>query len=172
MRRALRTIGPQIEQRIAATETGNLKAVPQDNVLTWHIEEALGKKEPREGSADVIACRVFAIMFAALESTTLTMTLALFNLCATDPTNQVWGCLEEEGRVAFSTKVGQTSVNGLEHADSAIKETLRLHTAIKALSVQVIQPVRVDFKGFNNRLPDMLEFTVEYKASGGRFSSS
>lgn len=153
MRRALRTIGPQIEQRIAAAETGNLKDVPQDNVLTWHIEEALRKKEPREGLADVIACRVFATMFAALDSTTLTMTHALFNICATDPAIQVWRCLEEEGREAFSTKVDQTTVNSLEHADSAIKETLRLHTAIKALSVQVMQPAGLGLKGFNIHLP-------------------
>ncbi|KAI6753944.1 hypothetical protein HG530_013120 [Fusarium avenaceum] len=153
MRRALRTIGPQIEQRITAAETGNLEDIPQDNVLTWHIEEALRKKEPREGLADVIACRVFATMFAALESTTLTMTHALFNICATDPADQVWRCLEEEGREAFSTKVDQSTVNALENADSAIKETLRLHTAIKALSVQVMQPAGLDLKGFNIHLP-------------------
>jgi cytochrome P450 len=61
--------------------------------------------------------------------------------------------LEEEGLVAFSSKVDQTSVNGLEHADSAIKETLRLHTAIKALSVQVMQPAGLNLKGFNIHLP-------------------
>lgn len=160
MRRALRTIGPQIEQRIKAAEIGNLKHAPQDNVLTWHIEKALRKQEPHEGLTDLIACRVFATMFAALESTTLAMTHALFNVCATDPANQVWRCLEEEGREALSTKVDHATVNALEHADSPIKEALRLHTAIKALSVQVMQPVGLDLKGFNIHLPQGSRISV------------
>ncbi|KAM0213586.1 hypothetical protein ACHAQD_009239 [Fusarium lateritium] len=159
MSRALKTIGPQIEERISAVETGNLTVIPQDNVLTWHIEEALRKKEPRKGLADMIVCRVFATMFAALESTTLTMTHALFNLCATSG-DQAWKSLEEEGCSAFSAKVDQASVNGLEYADSAIKKTLRLHTAIKALSVQVMQPAGLDLEGYNIHLPQGLRISV------------
>ena len=153
MKRALRVIRPQIEQRIKGMETGNVEDVSQDNVLTWHIEQALRKKEPREGLADVIACRVFATMFAALESTTLTMTHTLFNVCATDPAKGVWKALEEEGRSAFFAEVDQSTVNSLEYADSAIKETLRLHTSIKALGVQAMQPSGLDLEGYGIHLP-------------------
>ena len=153
MKRALKTVRPEIEHRITAIENGNLEGIPQDNVLTWHIEQALRKKEPRQGLADVIACRVFATMFAALESTTLTMTHTLFNLCATDAAKDVWKTLEKEGCSAFSAKVDQSIVNNLKFADSAIKETLRLHTSIKALGVQVIQPAGLDLKGYDIHLP-------------------
>ncbi|KAJ4012028.1 hypothetical protein NW766_007329 [Fusarium irregulare] len=153
MKRAIKTVRPEIERRITSMERGNVENIPQDNVLTWHIEQALRKKEPREGLADVIACRVFATMFAALESTTLTMTHTLFNICATDPAKEVWKALEEEGRSAFSAKVDQSTVNSLKFADSAIKETLRLHTSIKALGVQVMQPAGLDLQGYDIHLP-------------------
>lgn len=121
--------------------------------MTWHIEEALRKKEPEEGLEDRIACRAFATVFAALESTTLTMTHALFNLCATDHPEQTWKALEEEGHGAFSTEVDQASVSSLGRADSAVKETLRLHTAIKALSVQVMTSGGVSLEEHNLKLP-------------------
>ncbi|EWY89992.1 hypothetical protein FOYG_07630 [Fusarium oxysporum NRRL 32931] len=89
--------------------------------------------------ADVIACRVFAAVFAALESTTLTMTYALFNVCASNPSTQVWQALEEEALGVFHTNADQTNLNDLYVADSVIKETLRLDTAIKALLVAVMQ---------------------------------
>ena len=153
MKRALKTLRPYIEQNITAMENGNLEDIPQDSVLIWHIEQALRKKEPCEVLADAIACRVFATMFAALESTTLTMAHTLFNLCATDPAQEVWKALEEEGRSVLSDKMNQSTVKNLKYADSAIKETLRLHTAIKALSVQVMQPAGLDLKGYNIHLP-------------------
>ncbi|KAM5350905.1 hypothetical protein ACJ41O_003628 [Fusarium nematophilum] len=81
------------------------------------------------------------------------MTHALFNLCASDPSRQVWEALEEEARRALSTQVDQASVNSLMRADSAVKETLRLHAAIKALSVQVIAPDGMSLKEHGVRLP-------------------
>ncbi|KAG5791806.1 hypothetical protein H9Q69_009143 [Fusarium xylarioides] len=139
MSRALKILGPHIEKKIIAIENGVLKDLRQSDVLTWHIHEALRKKEPRFEMADVIACRVFATVFAALESTTLTMTYALFNVCASDPSTQVWQALEEEELAVFPTNVDQASLNELHVADSVIKETHRLNTAIKALSVEVMQ---------------------------------
>ncbi|PNP80422.1 hypothetical protein FNYG_06021 [Fusarium nygamai] len=134
MSRALKILGPHIEKRIIAIENGILKDLPRDDVLTWHIHEALRKKEPRFEMADVIACRVFAAMFAAMESTTLAMTYALFNVCASDFSTQVWQALEEKALGVFLTNVDQTSLNDLHVADIVIKETLRLNTAIKAFS--------------------------------------
>ncbi|KAM0417259.1 hypothetical protein ACHAPT_012770 [Fusarium lateritium] len=156
MRKSLKTLGPYVEQRIAAVKNDiaqGSKSLPREDVMTWHIEEALRKKEPEEGFADRIACRAFATVFAALESTTLTMTHALFNLCATDDPKQVWEALEEEGRRAFSTQVDQVSVNSLGRTDSAVKETLRLHTAIKALSVQVMASNGVSLEDHDLKLP-------------------
>ncbi|KAJ4312888.1 hypothetical protein N0V84_009697 [Fusarium piperis] len=156
MRRALKTLGPYLKQQIEAVRndaTQGSKSLPREDVMTWHIEEALRKKEPEEGLEDRIACRAFATVFAALESTTLTMTHALFNLCATDHPEQTWKALEEEGRRAFSAKVDQARVNSLGRADSAVKETLRLHTAIKALSVQVMASGGVSLDEHNLKLP-------------------
>ncbi|RSL68712.1 hypothetical protein CEP54_002755 [Fusarium duplospermum] len=156
MRRALKTLRPYLKQRIEAVRNDvaqGSKSLPRDDVMTWHIEEALRKKEPEEGLEDQIACRAFATMFAALESTTLTMTHALFNLCATDDPKETWEALAEEGRQVFSSEVDQASVNSLSRADSAVKETLRLNTAIKALSVQVMVADGVSLDQHNLKLP-------------------
>lgn len=153
MSRALKILGPHIEKKIIAIENGLLKDLPQDDVLTWHIHKALRKKEPRFEMSDIIACRVFATVFAALESTTLTMTYALFNVCASNPSTQVWQALEEEALGVSPTNVDQTSLNALHIADSVIKETLQLNTAIKALSVEVMHEDGLTIKNSMIHLP-------------------
>ncbi|KAF5021908.1 hypothetical protein F66182_6056 [Fusarium sp. NRRL 66182] len=153
MRKALKVLGPYIEQRIIDLENDTEKRLLRQDVMTWHIEEALRKRVPRDKMADIIACRIFATLFASIESSTLTMSHALFNLCAGDDPKQVWKALEEEGRRAFSSQIDQASINHLEYADSAIKETLRLHATIKALSVQVMQPAGVRIKEHGLHLP-------------------
>ncbi|KAF5605999.1 P450 monooxygenase [Fusarium subglutinans] len=112
MNRTLKILVPHIEKRLITVENGLLKDLSQDDVLTWHTHEALRKKEPRFEMADVIACRVFATVFAALESTTLTMAYALFKVCASNPSTEVWQALEDQAVGVFSTKADQTSLNG------------------------------------------------------------
>ncbi|KAF4345320.1 hypothetical protein FBEOM_724 [Fusarium beomiforme] len=140
MKKALKVLDPYIVRRIIAIESGVLKNLPIEDVLTWHILESLSKQEPRDEMVDVIACRAFATVFAALESTTLTMTCALFNVCASNPTSQIWQALEEEAMHVPWANAKQEKINDLYHADGVIKETLRHDTAIKALSGQVMQP--------------------------------
>ncbi|RGP62929.1 cytochrome p450 [Fusarium sporotrichioides] len=153
MNRSLKVLGPYIEQRIAEVENGTCKTLSHEDVLTWHIEEAIRKKEPRDTMPDMIACRLFATILAALESTTLTMTHALFNISASERSTEIWDVLRNESEEASSAKMGQESVNKLHLADSAIKETLRLHTALKALSVQVMQPAGITLKDYGVHLP-------------------
>jgi cytochrome P450 len=153
MNRCLKVLGPYIEQRITEAENGTSKALPHEDVLTWHVEEALRKKEVRDTMTDMIACRLFATILAALESTTLTMTHALFNISGSEGSTDIWNTLKVESEQISSTKIDQGIVNKLHFADSAIKETLRLHTALKALSVQVMQPDGVTLKGYGVHLP-------------------
>ncbi|KAL4730984.1 hypothetical protein ACLX1H_003026 [Fusarium chlamydosporum] len=153
MNRALKVLGPYIQQRIVEIESGASKTAPHNDVLTWHVEEALRKKESRDTLPDVIASRVFATVMAALESITLTITHTLFRICATEPSVQIWDILEAEATQALSVKIDQDSVNELRFADSAIKEALRLQTALKALSVQVLQPDGITLDEFGVHLP-------------------
>jgi cytochrome P450 len=153
LKRSMKILGPYIEKRIVEIETGASKTLSQENVMTWHIEEALRKKEPRDTMADKIACRLFATIMAALESTTLAMTNTLFKITASDCSTEIWNNLKQEYEEAVSDEIDLDSVNKLHLADSAIKETLRLHTALKALSVQVMQPAGITLKEYGLHLP-------------------
>ncbi|KAF5565494.1 heterokaryon incompatibility (het-6OR allele) [Fusarium phyllophilum] len=153
-----------IDQRMATTGSGYLCMVPGNTRAGDQIALLHGGRTPYvlrkagEKWRIVGECYVHGIMsgeawsddklftmkvfagevFAALESTTLTITYALFNVCASDPSTKVWQALEEEALAVFPTNEIQTSLNDLHVADSVIKETLRLNTAIKALSVEVM----------------------------------
>ncbi|KAL6918744.1 hypothetical protein FSST1_002770 [Fusarium sambucinum] len=153
LKRSTKVLGPYIEKRITEIENGASKTLSQENVLTWHIEEALRKKEPRDTMADMVACRLFATIMAALESTTLAMTNTLFKISASESSTEIWDILKQESEEALSTNIDLESINKLHLADSAIKETLRLHTALKALSVQVMQPAGITLKDYGIHLP-------------------
>ena len=169
-RRALKTLGPYIEHRLnLATQqsrTAHLlsadnakdapEPLPRDDVLTWLINDAVKRNEDRKGLVDRIACRVFVAVFAATETTTMTISHALLDLCASPPSQKVWEGLEEEGQAIFSAAapLDLARINaGLPRADSALKETLRLRTSIKALATEVTAPQGLDIKGHDVHLP-------------------
>ncbi|QPC57846.1 hypothetical protein HYE67_000077 [Fusarium culmorum] len=128
MDRALKVLGPYIEQRIMQIENRISKTQPQNDVMAWLIGEALRKKESCELMSQLIASRVFATTMAALEAVTLTR------------------ALEEEARHVLRGPINQDSIDKLHFADAAIKKGLRLQTALKALTVQVMHPTRITIK--------------------------
>ncbi|KAJ4007463.1 hypothetical protein NW752_007554 [Fusarium irregulare] len=161
MNRALKALGPYIERRIMEVESGFCKGQPQNNVMTWHIEEALRKKEPRELMPQLIASRVFATTMAALEAITLTVTHTLFCVASSNSSAQIWSTLEEEAKPVLSTMpINQDVIDKLHFADAAIKEGLRLQTALKALTVQVMQPSGLIIKDTGVHLPQGARISV------------
>ena len=102
----------------------------------------------------LIASRVFATTMAALEAITLTVTHTLFCVASSSSSTQVWNALEEEAKTVLSTTpINQDVIDKLQLADAAIKEGLRLQTALKALTVQVMQPTGLTIKGTGVHLP-------------------
>ena len=161
MNRALKALGPYIERRIMEVESGFCKGQPQNDVMTWHIEEALRKKEPRELMPQLIASRVFATTMAALEAITLTVTHTLFCVASSNSSAQIWSALEEEAKPVLSTMpINQDVIDKLHFADAAIKEGLRLQTALKALTVQVMQPSGLTIKDTGVHLPQGARISV------------
>jgi cytochrome P450 len=159
-RKTVIVLKPYIEQQIDMLENDKIrgeKTVYRDDILTWVIADALRRNEPRDGLVDRICCRVFTVIFAAIETTTLTMSNTVLDLCASDPSLQVWEGLAEEGHRMFSSCAGnapdQAAVNSLVRADSALKETLRLRTSIKALAMQVTAPGGITLNEGKLRLP-------------------
>lgn len=166
-RKTLKVLKPYIEQQIDVVQNDMIrgqKTVHQNDILTWVIADALRQNEPRKGLVDRICCRVFTVIFAAIETTTLTMSNTVLDLCASNPSVQVWKGLAEEGHRIFSSCAGnapdQAMVNSLVRADSALKETLRLRTSIKALAMQVTAPGGITLDGGNLRLPQGSRLSV------------
>ncbi|RHZ54273.1 hypothetical protein CDV55_104799 [Aspergillus turcosus] len=166
-RKTLKVLKPYIEQQIDVLQNDMIrgqKTVHRNDILTWVIADALRRNEPRKGLVDRICCRVFTVIFAAIETTTLTMSNTVLDLCASDPSLQVWEGLAEEGHRMFSSCAGnapdQALVNSLVRADSALKETLRLRTSIKALAMQVTAPGGITLNGGNLRLPQGSRLSV------------
>ncbi|KAM0292750.1 hypothetical protein ACHAPM_011734 [Fusarium culmorum] len=89
MDRALKVLGPYIEQRIMQIENRISKTQPQNDVMAWHIGEALRKKESCELMSQLIASRVFATTMAALEAVTLTVAHALFCVASSNSSAQI-----------------------------------------------------------------------------------
>lgn len=157
-RRAVKVLGPYIEERLKIVRqqfaAGN-KICQRDDVLSWIITDAVKRNENQEGLVDRIACRVFVAMFAAMETTTMTISFTLLDLCASDPAQNVWEGLAEEGRRIFSAPVlDLATINiSLPRADSSLKETLRLRTSIKALATEVTSAEGLVLEGYDVRLP-------------------
>lgn len=149
-------MGPYIAQQIDAIESersGKSTNSPRDDILTWLITDAVRRKEPRKGLVDRITCRVFVAVFAAIETTTMTVSNVLLDLCSSDPTMQVWEGLAEEGSRVLSQPLDLANINSLARADSALKETLRLRTSIKALATQVTSTDGINIAGHDVKLP-------------------
>lgn len=156
--RVVKTLGPYVKLHVEEalknkTLTGEAEPLPREDILTWLIADSMRRKESGEGLADRITCRVFIAAFAAIETTTLTVSNALFDLCASDPSSRVWDDLAEEGcRILSEPQLTLNAVNNLARADSALKETLRLRTSIKALSTQVTSADGISLDGFDIQL--------------------
>ncbi|QPC69257.1 hypothetical protein HYE68_000009 [Fusarium pseudograminearum] len=136
-------------EKLSVTQSLNVwpaKTQPQNDVMAWHIEEALRKKESYELMSQLIASRVFATTMAALEAVTLTVAHALFCVASSNSSVQIWRALEEEARHVLHGPINQDSIDKLHFADAAIKEGLRLQTALKALTVQVMHPTGITIK--------------------------
>ena len=155
-RRVLKVLGPYIEQQISILSQQIIvetKTLSRNDILTWLITDALRRNESREGLIDRITYRVFIAIFAAMETTTMTISHCLFDICASDDPQTIWESLAAEGQRVLSTPIDLASVNGLIQADSALKETLRLRTSVKALATQVTAPRGLYLQGYNERLP-------------------
>ncbi|KAK3385128.1 cytochrome P450 [Podospora didyma] len=155
--KSLTVLGPYIQQQLDIAEkemaSGAKTLLARDDIMTWLITDAVRRNEPKEGLIDRIACRVFIAQFAAMETTTMTISHCLLDLCASDAPAQIWEGLAEEGRRVLSAPLDLASVNSLSRADSALKETLRLRTSIKALASQVTAPKGLVLEGYDVRLP-------------------
>ena len=124
---------PLIEQRLADMEKKRMdpdfKWEAPNDYLTWHIELALAEGNTKELEPDMISRYLMPINFAAIHTTTFTMTTALFNLLSSDPKKRYVEQLREEAEHVLAEAGGvwtKQALNKMVKTDSALRESIRL----------------------------------------------
>ena len=98
------------------------------DLLYWLIRHAMMHESPAELEPKNIAGRLNICNFAALHTTSINLTNAMFNLCSGPDATSWIEALRDEARTVLAAHRGHWSraaVAELFMADSAIKETLR-----------------------------------------------
>lgn len=104
------------------------KVVIPDNYISWHIQTALAEGRKKELDPAMISRFLMPIEFAAIHTTTLTITMTLFDLFGSDPKKAFIEGIREEAERVFKEHKGvwsKKALTKLVRADSAIRESMR-----------------------------------------------
>ncbi|TFK43278.1 cytochrome P450 [Crucibulum laeve] len=125
--RAMRHLGPIIEDRLAKEEQyGKDWADKPNDLISWLLEDAQGQQRTIRD----LSIRVLSVNFAAIHTTSMAFTHALFDLamhpeCVDELREEVMAVIEQEGW-------SKGSMGKMRKVDSFIKESQRL-ASISAL---------------------------------------
>ena len=111
----------EIEKKIGDAE-------PND-FLQWLLLRARNHPQKAEYDSDIIAERVLALNFAAIHTSTFSITNVIFDLLASNSSRDYLDQLRDEATTAFQSNNGTWSKRGLARMykmDSALRESTRL----------------------------------------------
>lgn len=124
---------PVIKERLAnferKREDPTFEWEEPNDYISWHIEIATAENRQDELTPDMISRRLMPLNFAAIHTTTLTITNCLFDLIASDPAKGYLEGIREEAERVLAEEGGQWTKAGLakcHRADSAVRESMRV----------------------------------------------
>lgn len=127
---------PVIHQRLAdiAEKDANpdSKIEIPDDYITWHIQVAKSEGRAKEMEPEMISRFIMPIEFAAIHTTSLTLTMILFDLLSADRGQEFLDGLREEAERIFPETLDaggrwtKKILTKLVRADSAIRESMRV----------------------------------------------
>lgn len=132
---------PEIKHRLAKLERRENdleKKAPEaepNDFLQWQINYAREKLAPSELDPHIIAGRLLALNFAAIHTSTFSITNAIFDLISTDPSLDHIGQLRAEAAAILAADDGVWTKSGLSKMhkiDSALRESLRVRSFLSA----------------------------------------
>jgi len=147
--RALKHSLPVVKERLAKIRATALNPesaktyTPPNDFLSWTITDALRRNDTADLDPEVIATRVLIANFVAIETSTSSITGAIYDLLAADPKLGYLDGIAEEATRVLAENDGKWTKAGLANmirVDSAMKETLRLNFTWKALTKEVVLP--------------------------------
>lgn len=124
---------PVIEDRLAdfkrRKDDPRFEWEEPNDYISWHIGLATAENRQGELTPDMISRRLMPLNFAAIHTTTITITNCLFDLISSDPSEHYLEGIREEAERVLSEEGGQWTKAGLgrcHRADSAIRESMRV----------------------------------------------
>ncbi|KAI1608962.1 putative cytochrome P450 [Exophiala viscosa] len=130
-----RIVRPEIERRQRLLndinvdkEKGIIETEPND-FMQWTIRRARESGIPVENDADIIAERILAVNFAAIHTSTFSVTNAVFDLLASDPSLRYVDQLRDEAASVLAQNGGSWTKQGVAKMikiDSALRESSRI----------------------------------------------
>ena len=124
---------PLVKQRFADMERKrqdpDYKYEEPNDFLTWQIRDALKRGEPTEMTPEMISHRVLVVNFAAIHTSTFTVTNTLIDLISSPPEKGYLAGIREEAQRVLEEGNGVWTKAGLAkmiRVDSAIRESMRL----------------------------------------------
>lgn len=137
-RKAQQHLGREIQSRLSALDPE--KAGPQqqpNDFVQWLINSARRHVAdyPEELSADMIGARILGMNFAAIHTSTFSVTEVIFDLASSDPSAHYLEQLREEAASILAEDDGIWTKRGLgkmHKIDSALRESFRLRSGILA----------------------------------------
>ena len=103
---------------------------PPNDYLSWSIMLALAENREDELTVDMISRRILPIEFAALHTTTISVTNCLLDLAASDSSSQFLEGIRQEATsiyVEYEGKLTKAALVRSIRADSALRESMRLN---------------------------------------------
>jgi cytochrome P450 len=124
----------EIDRRSNDPEKKAIETEPND-FLQWFIKYAQERLPPSELNPHIIAGRMLALNFAAIHTSTFTITNMIFDLISSDPSLNYVGQLRDEAAAILAEDNGVWTKRGLGKMykiDSAIRESLRIRSFLSA----------------------------------------
>ena len=134
-------LAPEIKHRLAEIErhiSDPEKKAPEtepNDFLQWQIRYAQEQLPASELSPHILAGRLLALNFAAIHTSTFSITNAIFDIISTDPTQDHVGQLRREAEAILAEDNGVWTKRGLSKMykiDSALRESLRVRSFLSA----------------------------------------
>ncbi|KAK5454296.1 hypothetical protein LTS15_006296 [Exophiala xenobiotica] len=143
-----RILRPEIErrQRLLDQTTDNEKMIGEkepNDFLQWCIRRARESGITVENDPDIIAERTLAVNFAAIHTSTMSITNAVFDLVASDPSLRYLEILRNEAASVVASDNGIWTKQGIARMlkiDSALRESSRMGSFVGALARVVVSP--------------------------------